>query len=88
MPKLTVPKTKIKDISTLLDGRKITELAHIMEIPYTQLYQFNREGANPSVLSLDNLAEGLCRLHGRKISILDLFDVPLKKISKTKKKND
>lgn len=73
MSKLKQPKTKIKKLSSLLEGKKITELALIMEIPYTQLYQLNKEGANPSILSLDNLALGLSKLHNKKVKFSELF---------------
>ena len=66
------PKTKLK-FKELLGEQSIVQLAKKMNITYTQLYPYKKHGANPTLLALEDLAEGLSKLLGKEIKIADLI---------------
>lgn len=68
------PKTKL-NLSKLLKGHKKTELALLIGVPYTQLYKYLEDGANPTLLMLERLAEGLSKLRNEKITLNELLDL-------------
>jgi hypothetical protein len=78
------PKSKIL-LNELLEDYSVVDLAKVMNVVYTQLYPYKKPGANPTLLILEQLAEGLSRLHGKPISPLDLIEVPIKAIKVHKK---
>lgn len=80
--KKATPKTKLK-FEELLGDRSISKLAKVMGVTYTQLYPYKKKGANPTLLALEQLANGLSELRNEEVSILDLLDYG--QTSKTKK---
>lgn len=71
------PKTKLR-IKKLIKGQKITELAKAMGIPYTQVYKYLEDDVNPTLLILERFAEGLSKIHGKKIGLIDLLEIKKK----------
>lgn len=72
------PKTRLR-FDELLEGHSIGSLAKEMNITYTQLYPYKRAGANPTLLALEKLADGLSKLKGKEISVYDLLEIKKKK---------
>lgn len=58
-----------------LDGHKITELAKHMDVTYTQLYQYLKDDANPTLSMLDRLAKGLSKMKGQKVNVIELLEI-------------
>lgn len=71
--KRATPKTKLK-FEELLGDLSISKLAKVMGVTYTQLYPYKKKGANPTLLALEQLANGLSELRNEDVSILDLLD--------------
>lgn len=69
------PKTQLR-FEELLGDFSIIDLANQIGVVYTQLYAYKKSGANPTLLVLEQIAEGLSKLHGKKIRIRDLIDEP------------
>jgi predicted transcriptional regulator len=82
--KKTVPKTKLR-FSKLLGDLSIGKLAKEIGVTYTQLYPYKKAGANPTLLVLEQLADGLSKLKNKDISVTDLIESKNKK-SKNKRK--
>lgn len=83
--KQTSPKTKLR-FSDYLDGVSITKLADEMGLTYTQLYPYKKKGANPTLLTLEQLAEALSRIRREKITVIDLI-TPKENKKEEKKKS-
>jgi len=71
------PKTQLR-FQELLGDYSVIDLANAIGVVYTQLYAYKKEGANPTLLALEQIAEGLSKLHGKKIRISDLIAEPKK----------
>ena len=69
------PKSKLR-FAELLGKHSIVQLAKHMGVTYTQLYSYKKAGANPTLLALEQIADGLSKVTGRKVSVLDLIDIP------------
>ena len=67
------PKTKIKIVEHLGEF-KLSDLARETGLLYPQLHRYNQTGANPTLLVLENIAEGLTKLCGKKFTVLDLLE--------------
>ena len=73
------PKTKIL-VNELLGEFKLSDVSREAGILYPQLHRYTKDGANPTLLVLEQIADGLSKLHGKKISPSDLInDSALKK---------
>ncbi|WP_142699378.1 hypothetical protein [Bdellovibrio sp. ZAP7] len=70
--KKIAPKTKLQ-FSELLGDLPIGKLAQEIGVTYTQLYPYKKAGANPTLLVLEQLAEGLSKLRNEKVSVIDLI---------------
>lgn len=57
------------------NGISITKLARCMDVTYTQLYKYLDENSNPTLSTLNKLADGLTDLTGERHSILDLLEI-------------
>ena len=79
------PKSKIL-FDEHLGAETMLALAKKMGITYTQLYPYRKSGVNPTLLALEQLAEGLSKLHGKVISPIDLIDDTYFAKSKSKQK--
>ncbi len=66
-------KKETGNIEELLGEDSVTDLANQIGVVYTQLYAYKKSGANPTLLALEQIAEGLSKLHGKKIRIRDLI---------------
>lgn len=66
------PKTNLR-FNELLGDHSIIALARHMGVTYTKLYPYKKDGANPTLLGLEELAKGFEKLLGRKITISDLI---------------
>lgn len=73
LPKVTSPKTRLR-FDELLGNHSIGSLAKEMNITYTQLYPYKKAGANPTLLALEKLADGLSKLKGETVSVHDLLE--------------
>lgn len=67
-------KTKLR-LKEYLADHKITVLATHMDMTYTQLYKYFKDDANPTLLMLDRLADGLSKLRGEEIHLIDLLEI-------------
>lgn len=67
------PKTKLR-FAEILGEHSIVQLAQKMNVTYTQLYPYKKDGANPTLLALEELAAGLSALLNKEITINDLID--------------
>jgi hypothetical protein len=76
--KKKVPKTKLR-FSELLGDLPIGKLAEEIGVTYTQLYPYKRVGANPTLLVLEQLADGLSKLKNENVSVSDLLQQPKKR---------
>ena len=45
-----------------------------MNITYTKLYPYNKKVANPTLLALEELDNGLTKLRGEPVEITDLLE--------------
>lgn len=68
------PKTKLL-FNELLGKHSIIKLAKFMNVTYTKLYPYKKEGANPTLHGLEELAKGFTLLLGREVTIADLLKV-------------
>lgn len=75
------PKTKLR-FSELLGDLSIVKLAKEIGITYTQLYPYKKAGANPTLLVLEQIAEGLSKLKNEDVEVVDLIDSPKKSSKK------
>ena len=66
------PKTQLR-FEELLGEHSIIDLANEIGVVYTQLYAYKKEGANPTLLVLEQIAKGLTKLKGKKVLIRDLI---------------
>lgn len=66
------PRTQLR-FEELLGEHSIIDLANEIGVVYTQLYAYKKEGANPTLLVLEQIANGLTKLKGKKILIRDLI---------------
>ena len=66
------PQTQLR-LNELLGDFSVIDLAKEIGVVYTQLYAYKKDGANPTLLALEQIAEGLSKLHGKKIRIRDLL---------------
>ncbi|MGE4131415.1 MAG: hypothetical protein AB7F86_07235 [Bdellovibrionales bacterium] len=69
------PRTKLL-FNELLGEQSIIQLANKMGVVYTSLYYYKEDGANPTLLGLEDLAKGLSKLTNKPVSILDLIKLP------------
>lgn len=76
--KASSPKTRLL-FDELLGNHSISSLAKEMNITYTQLYPYKKVGANPTLLALEKLADGLSKLKGETVSVHDLLENKKKK---------
>lgn len=76
--KKNTPKTKLR-FSELLGDLPIGKLADEIGVTYTQLYPYKKAGANPTLLALEKLAEGLSKLKNEPVTIVDLIEKPKKR---------
>lgn len=83
--KRIVPKTKLR-FTELLGDLSISELAKEIGVTYTQLYPYKKKGANPTLLALEQLADGLSKLRNESVSVFDLLEGEEAKNPKDKKK--
>lgn len=72
------PKTKLR-FSELLGDLPIGKLAKEIGVTYTQLYPYKKAGANPTLLVLEQLAEGLSKLRNEDVTVTDLIEPPKKR---------
>lgn len=82
--KKITPKTKLR-FSELLGDLSIVQLADEIGVTYTQLYPYKKDGANPTLLALEQLAAGLSRLKNEHVTIVDLIQKPKRKLKKKSK---
>lgn len=73
--KKNVPKTKLR-FSELLGKLSIGKLADEIGVTYTQLYPYKKDGANPTLFVLEQLAEGLSKIKNQDITVIDLIMAP------------
>lgn len=71
------PKTKLL-FNELLGHHSILQLAKYMNVTYTKLYPYKKEGANPTLLGLEELAKGFSLLLGKEVRISDLVEGQMK----------
>jgi len=76
--KKNAPKTKLR-FSELLGDLSIGRLAKEIGVTYTQLYPYKKDGANPTLFVLEQLAEGLSKLKNQDVSVIDLIESPKQK---------
>lgn len=69
---LKKPRAQLK-LDELLGGYSLIDLANQIGVVYTQLYAYKKSGANPTLLVLEQITDGLSKLHGKKIRIRDLI---------------
>ena len=81
--KKRLPKTKLR-FKELLAKNSIGKLADAMNVTYTQLYPYKKDGANPTLLVLEQLAMGLSELRGENISVTDLLKVRKQPVKRPK----
>lgn len=81
--KKSAPKTKLR-FSELLGDLSIGKLAKAIGVTYTQLYPYKKAGANPTLLVLEQLAEGLSKLKNEDVSVVDLIEQPRQRQKKKK----
>ncbi len=67
------PKTHLR-FNELLGEHSIVTLAKHMDVTYTKLYPYKKEGANPTLKGLEDLADGFGKLLGRTVLISELID--------------
>lgn len=77
----SVPKTKLR-FSELLGDLSIGKLAKEIGVTYTQLYPYKKHGANPTLLVLEQLADGLSKLRNQDVTVIDLIEPPNQKKKK------
>lgn len=82
--KQNTPNTKLR-FSEFLEGVSITKLANEMGLTYTQLYQYKKSGANPTLLTMEKLAEALSQIRQERITIIDLIAIKDNEKKGTKK---
>ncbi len=71
--KLEKPKTKIL-VKKYLGEYKLSDVCRVTGILYPQLHRYTKAGANPTLFVLEQIANGLSELRGKKISPSDLID--------------
>lgn len=73
------PRTRLR-IKQLLKGHSASDLADAMGIRfYTQVYRYLGSDVNPTLLALEEIADGLSQLLKRRISVSELLDERAKK---------